>query len=578
MRKMARNTRGPEAQTTGGPVRGKLEDKGSMAVYLGIPYAAPPIGARRWRAPQPVEKWKRSLSCTKIGPFAHQRRSSFDLFFDGLIKGMGLGKARNAALVAAVKVAPLKESEDCLTLNIRAPAYATDLPVLVWLHGGDHTDGSGGEPHYQSNSLPDRGCVLVTINYRLGLFGFLAHPDLATESADGVSGNYGLLDQIAALHWVQDNIANFGGDPNRVTIFGESAGGEAVLNLMTSPRARGLFHRAIAESPSDSGRWLHLRRPALEFMPAELAGQQFASKLTGDGPGQIERLRAMEADELYDAYRADTDLARYFFPVVDRVILPTTPMSAFTNGEQAAVPLMIGYNADEGTLLQPLMNPAGAEFAPPSLPGAEQVSAPASTATTPDALRTTLELSYPSPGHVDRLFGAYPGLSSLDKKAVLDHIGDHMFGVHVDHASRRHAELGHPVYRYHFRSVPASKKQTIGAFHAAEIFYVFDTSFPLIPEPHDAHLLKRNMGDRWFAFAATGVPDSPGRDQWPTYDPTNPLQMVFDRPASSVQSCPPQPGLDVMRERIDWLTQQFTTDTTTATATDNTGQETVEAV
>ena len=509
--------------------------------------------------PQPVERWKRTKSCTKVGPFAYQRKVAFDVFFQGLINGMGLGKGRQKALLAAVKLAPLKESEDCLTLNVRAPAYATDLPVMVWIHGGDHADGSGGEPHYQSNSLPQRGCVLVTINYRLGLFGFLAHPELAAESPDGVSGNYGLLDQIAALQWVQDNIANFGGDPKRVTIFGESAGGEAVLNLMTSPRARGLFHRAIAESPSDSGRWLHLRRPALNFMPAEEAGQHFASKLTGDATGQIERLRAMDAEDLSDAYRDNFESGRYMFPVVDRVILPSMPMSAFTEGQQAAVPLMIGYNSDEGTLINDLMNPAGAEFAPPPLPGME------ATATSPiptaAALRTTLDGSYPSPQHVDRLLAAYPGLASLDQQAVIDHVGDHMFGVHVDHASRRHAELGHPVYRYHFRSVPASKDQTLGAFHAAELFYVFDTSFPMIPEPKDAHLLKRNMGDRWFAFAATGVPDSPGREPWPRYDPADPQHMVFDRPTSSVQPCPPQPGLDVMRERINWLTEQLRSDT-----------------
>ncbi len=554
MRKV-RSSSATEADTTGGRVRGKLEDKGSMAVFLGIPYAAPPVGPLRWRPPQPVERWRRAKNCTKLGPFAHQRMVAFDLFFQGLIDGVGLGPARKKALSAAVKLAPLKESEDCLTLNIRAPAYAKNLPVMVWIHGGDHTDGSGGEPHYQSNSLPQRGCVLVTINYRLGLFGFLAHPELATESPDGVSGNYGLLDQIAALQWVQDNIAGFGGDPNRVTIFGESAGGEAVLNLLTSPRARGLFHRAIAESPSDSGRWLHLRRPALDFMPAETAGQEFASNVVGGGSGQIERLRAMDAEELSAAYREDVNLGRYFYPVVDNVILPSTPMSAFTTGQQAAVPLMIGYNSDEGTLLADLMNPAGAEFEPPALPGLE--SAGQTQTPSPSTLRATLDRSYPSPQHVDRLLAAYPGLASMKRQAIIDHVGDHMFGVHVDHASRRHAELGHPVYRYHFRSVPASKHQTIGAFHAAEIFYVFDSVFPMIPDPKDAHLLKRNMGDRWFAFAATAIPDSPGREPWPRYDPADPHHMVFDRPRSSVQPCPPQPGLDVMRERINWLTEEL---------------------
>ena len=492
----------------------------------------------------PAEPWRGTKSCTKFGPAAHQRATMFEEFFHNLLTGVGLGAMRRQALAAAAKVGTVKEDEDCLTLNVRAPAGAEKLPVLVWIHGGDHTDGSSGELFYQSNALPARGCVLVTVNYRLGLFGFFAHPDLAAESSDRVSGNYGLLDQIAALAWVRDNIEAFGGDPDQVTIFGESAGGEAVLNLMTSQRARGLFHRAIAQSPSDSGRWLHLRRPALDFQPAESAGTEFASLVVGPAAGQLERLRAMDAEELNELYRAHPEFGRYFYPVVDDVILPQTPMSAFSDGQQASVPLMIGYNADEATLFAGLVHPAGGEFEMPTdgLP----VSA--------GQARAAFERSYPSSAHVERLMGAYPGLASLDPAAVAAQLGDHMFGVHVDHATRRHAADGHPVYRYHFHALPASKKQTAGAFHAAEITYVFDTKLPLVPVPDDAHLLTREMGDRWFAFAATGVPDSPGREPWPTYDPGDPRHMVFDRPRSQVQPCPSQPGLDLMRERIDWLT------------------------
>ena len=388
--------------------------------------------------------------------------------------------------------------------------------------------------------------MLVTFNYRLGLMGFFAHPDLAVESPDGVSGNYGLLDQIAALEWVRDNITAFGGDPGRVTIFGESAGGEAVLNLMTSPRARGLFHGAIAQSPSDSGRWLHLRRPALDFTSAEDAGRVRRSRRRS-GAGQIARLRAMEPEAIYELYRAHPELGRYFYPVVDGVILPSTPMSAFSGQQQASVPLIIGYNADEASLFVDFMHPAGGEFEAP------QSGEPVTIA---DA-RATWERSYPTPEQVDRLLAAYPGLATLDRKAVVSQLGDHMFGVHVDHGSRQHAAGGHPVYRYHFRAVPPSKKQTAGAFHAAEIFYVFDSPLPLVPVAADAHLLAREMGDRWFAFAATGVPDSPGREQWPAYDAGDPQHMVFDRPRSTVQPCPPQPGLDVMRERIAWLTESL---------------------
>lgn len=533
-----------EATTASGRVRGVLADKGRVSVYKGIPYAAPPVGDLRWKPPQQVEAWSDVLDCSKFGPSAYQRAAGFDEFFDALITGLGLGKLRRRALATAIKFAPTKQSEDCLTLNVRAPTGAQGLPVMVWIHGGDHTDGSGAEAMYHSNVFPERGAVLVTINYRLGMFGFLAHPDLSAESPDGVSGNYGLLDQIAALEWVRDNIAAFGGDPDNVTIFGESAGGEAVLNLMTSPRAEGLFHRSIAQSPSDSGRWLHLDRPALAFDPAVDAGRRFADLAVGSHDGQLDRLRAMDPEELNELYRSRHDLGRYFYPAVDGVVLPTTPMSAFSAGRQAAVPLMIGYNSDEGTLLGSFMHPAGAEFEAPT----------DGTKMRPPEIRAALERSYPTPGHVDRLLAEYPGLATGELDAVIRHCGDHMFGVHVDHASRCHAAQGHTVYRYHFRAVPASEQQTAGAFHAAEVFYVFDTAFPLVPRADDAHLLARDMGDRWFAFAATGVPDSPGREPWPAYDPGDPEQLVFDRPRSHVAACPAEDGLDLMRERVEWLT------------------------
>ena len=253
---------------SGGKIKGKVGSKGRLTHHLGIPYAAPPVGARRWKAPAPVEPWRGTEKCTSFGPGGYQRPAGMSEFFDGVIAGIGLGRARAKALATAMKFARTKQSEDCLTINVHAPVGAEALPVMVWIHGGDHTDGDSSMPTYNSPVFPERGCVLVTFNYRLGLMGFFAHPDLAVESPDGVSGNYGLLDQIAALEWVRDNIAAFGGDPARVTIFGESAGGEAVLNLMTSPRARAV-PRAIAQSPSDSGRWLHLRRPALDFISVE---------------------------------------------------------------------------------------------------------------------------------------------------------------------------------------------------------------------------------------------------------------------------------------------------------------------
>ncbi|MEZ5343672.1 MAG: carboxylesterase family protein [Acidimicrobiales bacterium] len=539
----------PLAATAAGKVRGKYRQKGAISYFANVPYAAAPVGERRWQPPAPVEPWEGVRSCVKPGPMAFQRRQAMDAFIAKLVDGLGLSKPKQKALATAIKLTPIKESEDCLSLIIRTPTAAVGLPVMVWIHGGDHTDGSSSEIFYASDSLPERGCVLVAINYRLGLFGFLAHPELNDESDQNVSGNYGLLDQIAALEWVRDNIANFGGDPANVTIFGESAGGEAVLNLMTAPRARGLFHKAIAQSPSDSGRWLRLREPSIGLRSALDAGHEFATTAVGAGAGQIERLRAMEPEELMDLYRATTETGRHFYPNIDGVVLPSAPMTAFTAGTAAPVPLMIGYNANEGSLLAEFMHPAGAEFAFPE-----------GTELSPEEVRATFEHSYGSSAEADRLFAAYPGLATLDPAAIEVHAGDHMFGVHVDHITRKHASSGHPTFRYHFRSVPALPNQTAGAFHAAELTNVFGSSMPLVPKGDGDHLLTREMGDRWYAFAATGNPAFPGRDEWPAYDPANPFHMVFNRPISRTEPCPSQPGLDVMRARAERLGAELTID------------------
>lgn len=525
------------AVTKQGPMRGKLLDKGRLASFNGVPYAAPPVGAARWAPPRPHDGWTDERDCLKPSAKAWQRATLSDEFFQKLTEGLGLAPWRRRALSTMLKVVPQKQDEDCLYLNVRAPVNGEALPVLVWIHGGDHTDGSGHEPMYEGRGLAGRDAVVVTINYRLGMFGFFAHPDLAEESSDGVSGNYGLLDQIAALEWVRDNIAEFGGDPDCITIFGESAGGQAVLNLMTAPKARGLFHRAIAQSPSDSGRWLHLRRPVLDFTSAESAGQRFADLVVGEGDGQLARLRSISAETLTDHYQDNPHLGRYFYPCVDGAVLPMAPMTAFSLGAQAPVPFVIGYNADEGSLLAEFMHPAGGEF---------------EASDEPD-IRATFIRSYGSPEQADRLLAAYPGLAEGEPEAVLDHVGDHMFGVHVDHASRHHAAAGHPVYRYHYRSVPASPTQTAGAFHAAEVLNVFGTSFPLVPAPEGTDELDADMGDRWVEFARTGSPNLPGRVDWPRYESSEPRHMVFDRPTSAPDDCPAQPGLDIMRERIDHL-------------------------
>lgn len=534
-------------QTESGPAVGQSLKRGALTRWAGVPYAAPPVGVNRWRAPQPPAPWPEPIVRKKPVSIAHQRRTMQQEFIERLLSGVGMGALKTRAMLELIKRLPVPEDEDCLTLTVTAPADATDLPVMVWFHGGDHTDGSGSDPLYLGTALPERGCVLVTVNYRLGLFGFLAHPELADEPG-GVSGNWGLLDQIQSLAWVHDNIADFGGDPDRVTIFGESAGGMAVLNLMTAPQARGLFHRAIAQSPSDSGRWLHLRQPFLDFTSAEDAGRRFGDEAVGAGAGQVDRLRAADAESLMALYRDRFDLGRYFYPVIDGDVLPTSPLSAFRRDAVAPVPLMIGYNADEGSVIAPMMNPAGAEF-----------PAPALGTPTSGELRRLFELSFGDSATVDRLFEVYPGLDVAGEGACEDYCGDHMFGSHVDYAARYHAANGHPTYRYYFTALPPSPKQTIGAFHAAEIPFVFDTSLPLLPKAEHHDRLATHMGDRWFSFASDGVPTPPGRDLWPTYDAANPQQMVFDLRAGGVRSCPDEPGLALLRDRLDRLDDLSTT-------------------
>ena len=276
-----------------------------------------------------------------------------------VISGLGLSSWRAALLRIGARWSPAKESEDCLTLNLTVPADGEDLPVMVWFHGGDHTDGAGSHGAYRSTSIPGRGCVLITVNYRLGLFGFMAHPDLGGEVDDGRGANFGLLDQIAALEWVRENVAFFGGDPSRVTIFGESAGGQAVLNLMSSPEARGLFQAAIAQSPGDSGRWIELKSTALRFDAAETAGLEFADAAVGSGPGQLDRMRALGAADLMQLYQARPDLGRHFYPVIGGSGPSREPLRFVRRGAAGMRTVHMRLQRRRGVGLRRLSQPGG---------------------------------------------------------------------------------------------------------------------------------------------------------------------------------------------------------------------------
>src|SRR5262245_10545192 len=394
-----------------------------VRVYRGIPYAAPPVGELRWKAPQPPAAWQGVRQATEFSNACWQTPYPA------------------AASIYQSKLPPL--SEDCLYLNIWSSAKSAKerLPVMVWIHGGGFTRGSAGTRSYDGEVLARKGVVVVTINYRLGVFGFLAHPALSAESAHHSSGNYALLDQIAALQWVKKNIAAFGGDPDRVTIFGESAGSWAVNALMASPLAKGLFHRAIGESGGSFS-------PMKALADTEKSGERLAAAL-GAAQDVLKTLRAKTAEELLKA--SDEPTVR---PMVDGWILPQDVAAIFAQGKQNDVPLIVGFNSDEGTTLAPQ--------------GAQVTSA----SFTSGAQRY---------GNLSEQFlKVYPATS--DNEAVSSFYSayrDQIFGWEMRTWARMATKTGkHPVYLYYFtHRPPGPQSQRLRAFHASEIAYVFGTFF-----------------------------------------------------------------------------------------------------
>jgi para-nitrobenzyl esterase len=308
-----------KARVETGVVVGEAE--AGVEAFKGIPYAQPPVGPLRWRPPQPARPWSGERPAADFGHSCIQTSSSPNVSAD------------SAAAVA---------SEDCLTLNVWAPAHpAGKAPVMVWIHGGGNTNGSSADSYYDGSAFARDGVVLVSINYRLGVFGFFAHPALTAEAAGEATGDFGLMDQVAALNWVKRNVAAFGGDPGNVTVFGESAGGEDVLLLLTAPSARGLFQKAISES---AGHWTGLP----DLAKAEAAGKETASRAGIAGDATAAQLRALPAKALMDAgERLEGG------PMVDGRFLPVQPIQAYASGAAIHVPLMIGTNGNEGSLLGP---------------------------------------------------------------------------------------------------------------------------------------------------------------------------------------------------------------------------------
>ena len=312
-----------KVKTDKGKVEGKMSTDGQVRVFLGIPYAAPPVGPLRWKPPQPAVKWSGVKETTDFWHRCMQPSIYDDMHF------------RDPG-----------GSEDCLTLNVWTPAKDkhAKLPVMVWIYGGGFTGGAVSEPRQDGEHLAHKGVIVVSMNYRLGVFGFFTHPDLAAESAQHAAGNYGLMDQTAALEWVKKNIAEFGGDPTQVTIFGESAGSFSVSAQMASPLARGLFVRAIGES----GGAFSVTLPFLPLAQREAKDEDAIRRATGTS--DLAQLRAMSADDLLKAVskKVEEPPAR-FSPDVDGYFLPESVPQIYAEGKQAHVPLIAGWNLDEGS-------------------------------------------------------------------------------------------------------------------------------------------------------------------------------------------------------------------------------------
>ncbi len=483
-----------QVKTKLGKIEGRMDGPAATPVraFLGIPFAAPPVGQLRWKQPMPAAKWKGVREAKGFGPRCMQPSVFSDMIF------------RDAGM-----------SEDCLTLNIWTPAgdAKAKLPVMVWIYGGGFLGGSTSERRQDGAQLASNGVVVVTMNYRLGIFGFFTHHELAAESGHNAAGNYGLMDQTAALRWVKENIAAFGGDPGKVTLFGESAGSFSVSAQMASPLAKGLYQRAIGESGGALG------TSTLSFRPvAETEARDEAFALETFSTASLAGLRAISAQQMLDGQmkkNAKGEMTR-FSGGVDGYFLPESPHAIFAAGRQNDVPMIAGWNRDEGG------------FDPKA---------------TVASFQELVRKQYPD--HVTEVLALYAAPDDgAAPRAQADLEGDRFIAYSTWQWLEAQTKTGkQSVYRYEFdQASPPDPFHPggVAAYHSSEIPYVFGaldllSSVGYNWRPED-RALSTEMQKYWTNFAKTGDPNGDGLPKWPAYTPATQWQVMHLAPESRAET------------------------------------------
>ena len=483
----------PRVEADGETLEGiYFSSDGRQVVFKGVPYAAPPVGDHRWRPPRRIEPREGVQSAATFPPPCPQTESNLD-WYRSVAESLG----QDPSVVFSMP--PV--SEDCLYLNVWTTNWQGEAPqpVMLWIHGGGNTVGWSTEPPYQGHHLARRGVVVVSINYRLNHFGFMAHPGLTAESEHDASGNYGLLDQIAALEWVQRNIASFGGDPERVTLFGQSAGARDSTFLMASPLAEGLFHRAILQSgsvsrlPSARFRASRYLAGSYNLEQAEERGRQLGQALGGRAASadSAESLAAMREASMEDILgtRMRTAVGRRLGANIDGWVLPRRLREIFAAGDQHPMPLLIGFNANEASM------------------GAREMEA--------DRFEEMIRNRYGS--LAERALEIYAVDGVTASASLVDRFStNNGQGCGSKYFIAGMSQTGAKGWLYYFSRVHPGG--TLGAFHGAEIPYVFGTPDSWMPWNATDAALAEAVGGYWTRFAATGDPNGGGSTVWPEWD------------------------------------------------------------